>query len=56
MNNSPVPRILSHPMETDDWQDALTGEQVIPDNGMMNISLDPYGYRILKRNLEQYTV
>jgi cyclomaltodextrinase len=51
MNNSPVPRILSHPMETDDWQDALTGEPVAPEAGMMHISLDPYGYRILSRHL-----
>jgi pullulanase/glycogen debranching enzyme len=51
MNNSPQPRTLSHPMETDDWQDALTGEPVTPDHGMMNISLDPYGYRILSRDL-----
>lgn len=51
MNNSPQPRTLSHPMETDDWQDALTGEAVLPENGMMNVALDPYGYRILYRNL-----
>ncbi|QSF42590.1 alpha-glycosidase [Paenibacillus tianjinensis] len=56
MNNSPVPRILSHPMETDDWQDALTGDPVAPVDGMMNISLDPYGYRILCRNLEQPSI
>ncbi|WNS45020.1 alpha-glycosidase [Paenibacillus sp. MMS20-IR301] len=52
MNNSPQLRTLSHPMETDDWLDALTGEAVIPENGMMNIALDPYRYRILYRNLD----
>lgn len=51
MNNSPEARTLSHPMETDDWQDALTGEAVAPDNGIMHIPLDPYGYRILSRDL-----
>ncbi|MNC82041.1 hypothetical protein D3C75_1353950 [compost metagenome] len=51
MNNSPQPRTLSHPMETDDWQDALTGDPVAPVHGMMHISLDPYGYRILSREL-----
>ncbi|WP_438497491.1 alpha-glycosidase [Paenibacillus sp. IHBB 3054] len=51
MNNSPEPRTLRHPMETDDWQDALTGEPVAPKEGIMHISLDPYGYRILCRNL-----
>ncbi|WP_151736328.1 alpha-glycosidase ['Paenibacillus yunnanensis' Narsing Rao et al. 2020] len=51
MNNSPQPRTLCHPMETDDWQDALTGEPVAPVDGIMHISLDPYGYRILSRQL-----
>ncbi|AIQ18724.1 cyclomaltodextrinase [Paenibacillus sp. FSL H7-0357] len=51
MNNSAEPRTLRHPMETDDWQDALTGEPVAPKEGIMHISLDPYGYRILCRNL-----
>ncbi|MEK5237725.1 alpha-glycosidase [Paenibacillus sp. FSL L8-0470] len=51
MNNSPEPRTLRHPMETDDWQDALTGEPVAPKEGIMHISLDPYGYRILCRAL-----
>ncbi|WP_342435699.1 alpha-glycosidase [Paenibacillus sp. FSL L8-0436] len=51
MNNSAETRTLRHPMETDDWQDALTGEPVAPKEGIMHISLDPYGYRILCRNL-----
>ncbi|WP_410511049.1 alpha-glycosidase [Paenibacillus sp. BR2-3] len=51
MNNTPDPRTLSHPMETDDWQDSLTGDPVVPQNGIMNIPLDPYGYRILYREL-----
>ncbi|SET31659.1 alpha-glycosidase [Paenibacillus sp. NFR01] len=51
MNNSPEQRTLSHPMETDDWLDALTGEPVAPEDGVMNVSLDPYGYRILSRQI-----
>lgn len=51
MNNTPEPRTLSHPMETTDWQDSLTGEPVVPTEGIMNIPLDPYGYRILCRKL-----
>lgn len=51
MNNTSKKRTLSHPMDTNDWYDALTGERVMPDKGIMNISLDPYGYRILCRML-----
>ncbi|WP_379126966.1 alpha-glycosidase [Paenibacillus sp. sgz500958] len=56
MNNGPDARTLTHPMETDDWQDALTGEPVVPEDGIMHISLEPYHYRILCRDLEQYTI
>lgn len=51
MNNTPDPRTLSHPMETDDWIDSLTTEPVVPQHGIMNITLEPYGYRILCRKL-----
>lgn len=52
MNNTEKKRTLSHPMDTNDWYDALTGERVMPDKGIMNISLDPFGYRILFRKLK----
>ena len=52
MNNTPDVRTLSHPMETRDWRDALTEDPVIPTDGIMNIKLDPYGYRILYRQLD----
>lgn len=51
MNNTDKPRILSHPMETDDWRDALSNEPVKPKDKVMNISLDPFAFRILYRNL-----
>jgi cyclomaltodextrinase len=53
MNNTEQPTILSHPMVTDDWSDALSGEAVKPVDGIMNIKLDPLGYRILKRSLQK---
>ncbi|MDQ0655750.1 hypothetical protein QF041_000517 [Paenibacillus sp. W2I17] len=56
MNNTPQDRTLSHPMETKDWKDALTEEPVLPTDGMMNIKLDPYGYRILYRQLDPTTI
>ncbi|WP_426449916.1 alpha-glycosidase [Paenibacillus sp. S-38] len=49
MNNTEEETVLSHPMETEDWKDALSQEEVVPVNGMMNIKLDPLGYRILYR-------
>ncbi|AZK47414.1 alpha-glycosidase [Paenibacillus lentus] len=52
MNNTEKKRTLSHPMNTNDWCDALTGERVMPDKGTMNISLDSYGYRILFRKIK----
>ncbi|WP_110932742.1 alpha-glycosidase [Paenibacillus bouchesdurhonensis] len=52
MNNTEKKRTLSHPMDTNDWYDALTDERVMPDKGVMNISLDPFGYRILFRKLK----
>ncbi|WP_138493508.1 alpha-glycosidase [Paenibacillus pinistramenti] len=52
MNNTPDYQVLSHPMETSDWRDALSGEEVRPHNGMMNVGLDPYGYRILFRTIK----
>ena len=52
MNNTDKACVLSHPIQTSDWQDALTGERVAPDLGTMNISLDPYGFRILYRHIK----
>jgi glycosidase len=52
MNNSEEHTVVSHPMETEDWQDALTGEEVRPSKGIMHIKLDPFGYRILRRALK----
>jgi cyclomaltodextrinase len=42
---------MSHPIETNDWKDALSGEHVAVQNGNMNIKLDEYGYRIIYRSL-----
>jgi cyclomaltodextrinase len=53
MNNTDQPSCLSHPMETNDWKDALSGEEVHPTDGMMNIQLDEFGYRILYRKLNE---
>ncbi|WP_223066219.1 alpha-glycosidase [Paenibacillus caui] len=49
MNNTNEHQTLCHPIETGDWRDALTEEPVWPYDGMMNIGLDPFGYRILYR-------
>ncbi|MBO9606067.1 MAG: alpha-glycosidase [Paenibacillaceae bacterium] len=51
MNNTEEPTTLSHPMETDDWRDALSGEAAPAADGRMDIELEPLGYRILYRNL-----
>lgn len=51
MNNTEDETVLSHPMETSDWKDALSGEEVLPEDGIMNIKLDPLGYRILYRSV-----
>ncbi|MDT3424713.1 glycosidase [Paenibacillus forsythiae] len=51
MNNSPEPRSLSYATETEDWTDALSGGTVSPDEGIMHLSLEPYGFRILSRRL-----
>ncbi|MCJ8012502.1 alpha-glycosidase [Paenibacillus sp. KQZ6P-2] len=51
MNNTDQKQTLSHPMVTTDWRDALSNEKVMPTNGTMNISLDPFGYRILFREI-----
>ncbi|OXM83544.1 alpha-glycosidase [Paenibacillus rigui] len=51
MNNTEETTTLSHPIETDDWRDALSGEEVQPVDGIMHIELEPLGYRILYREL-----
>jgi glycosidase len=52
MNNTMERTVLSHPWETDDWTDALSGEKVGTQDGMMNIELDELGYRILYRKIK----
>lgn len=52
MNNTEEATLLSHPMDTEDWCDALTGEEVRPVDGLMNIELEGFGYRILRRSLD----
>ncbi|NHN32030.1 alpha-glycosidase [Paenibacillus agricola] len=52
MNNTEEKTVLSHPMETNDWYDALTGQPVRTKDGMMNIQLEELGYRILYRSLQ----
>ncbi|MNO58257.1 Cyclomaltodextrinase [compost metagenome] len=51
MNNTDKARTLSHPMETEDWRDALSNEIVKPKDKIMNITLDPFAFRILYRHL-----
>ncbi|WP_040950192.1 alpha-glycosidase [Gorillibacterium massiliense] len=51
MNNHSEPTTLTHPFETDDWIDALSGEAVHIRDGKMSISLDPFGFRIISRKL-----
>ncbi|WP_018752802.1 alpha-glycosidase [Paenibacillus sanguinis] len=51
INNTANQTLLAHPMQTSDWRDAITGEQVNPTDGMMKITLEPYGFRILYRSL-----
>ncbi|SEC25729.1 alpha-glycosidase [Paenibacillus sp. GP183] len=53
MNNTDQTTWLSHPMETNDWKDALSGEDVPPVDGVMHIRLDEFGYRILYRKLNK---
>ncbi|PZD94976.1 alpha-glycosidase [Paenibacillus sambharensis] len=51
INNTEEQSTLSHPMVTNDWKDALTEEAVETQDGIMNIELEPLGYRILYRNI-----
>lgn len=52
MNNTEEETVLEHPMDTSDWRDALTGEDVRPEGGTMRLQLEPLGYRILTRELK----
>jgi cyclomaltodextrinase len=52
MNNTEQHSVLTHPMETDDWYDALSGEAVRTRDGEMKVELEPFGYRILYRSLQ----
>ena len=51
MNNTAERTVLSHPMETNDWHDALSGEHAEVTDGVMNIELDELGYRIMYRKI-----
>ncbi|MBD2843712.1 alpha-glycosidase [Paenibacillus sp. IB182496] len=51
MNNTEEPATLAHPMETDDWQDALSGEAVPLTDGELRVELAPLDYRILYRTI-----
>ncbi|AIQ64273.1 cyclomaltodextrinase [Paenibacillus stellifer] len=51
MNNSAEPRTLTLPFETDDWRDALSGNRVKTDGGRISLTLEPFGFRILQREL-----
>ncbi|MBO2942995.1 alpha-glycosidase [Paenibacillus sp. F411] len=55
MNNTDQPCTLSHPLVKNDWYDSFTNEKVDTEGGIMKISLDPYGFRILCRNLHEQT-
>ena len=51
MNPTGKQTAMTHPMDTDDWQDALTGEHVPTVGGEQIIELEPFGYRIMCRTL-----
>ncbi|QHT59458.1 alpha-glycosidase [Paenibacillus lycopersici] len=51
MNPTGEQTVLEHPMETNDWRDALTGEPAPVSDGVQRVELEPYGYRILRREL-----
>ncbi|MDF2926101.1 MAG: alpha amylase catalytic subunit [Paenibacillaceae bacterium] len=53
INHSPEPGECSHPMEADDWKDALTGEQVFVQDGRLTVSLEGYGFRIIERSWKE---
>ncbi|MBY9082084.1 alpha-glycosidase [Paenibacillus sp. HN-1] len=52
MNNFDEPRILSLPLEGDDWKDVFTGDTVKTEGGNMSLPLEPFGFRILSRGLK----
>lgn len=51
MNPTGERTVIEHAMETNDWNDALTGDFAPAEDGMQKIELDPWGYRILHRTL-----
>lgn len=52
MNNQDEITTLTHPCETDDWKDALSGESVRTKDGKMSIQLEQMGYRIIYRTIQ----
>lgn len=53
MNNAEEEVMLEHPMDKDDWRDALSGEEAKTEDGIMRTGLEPLGYRILYRSLQK---
>ncbi|NBD25722.1 alpha-glycosidase [Paenibacillus glycinis] len=51
MNPTGERTVLEHAMDTNDWHDALTGDHAPAKDGVQQVELDPYGYRILRREL-----
>ncbi|GFZ76404.1 neopullulanase [Paenibacillus marchantiophytorum] len=53
MNHAEETSILAQPadLETEDWQDAFSGEPVKPIDGFISMELEPFGFRILRRSL-----
>ncbi|RXZ81527.1 alpha-glycosidase [Paenibacillaceae bacterium] len=52
MNNTTDESTLSHPMDTDDWIDALSEEPVETVDGSLRITIPPLDYRILYRKIQ----
>jgi cyclomaltodextrinase len=55
MNNSGRPTVLSFPLEGEGWHDALSNEEVLAQDGQIHVELEPFGYRILYRELHNGT-
>lgn len=51
MNNTEDTVTLKHPMNTDDWHDALTNDEVLTVDEQLQIELAPLDFRILYRNI-----
>ncbi|MBW7455836.1 alpha-glycosidase [Paenibacillus sepulcri] len=56
MNNTEERTVLEHHIPGGDWVDALSGEGVPLIDGMQKVELEPFGYRILSRSLQDILV